>query len=176
MAGRSALLTSGPVTLTVRLATRRDAGAILDIYNHYVTNTVVTFDMVPRVIEDQLAWIDAHSGGHPAVVAEDELGVVVGYGSLSPFRSRPAYSATVEDSVYLHPEHTGEGIGRAILEELLRLAAIHGFHSVVARIAGNNEPSVRLHASCGFEPSGIEREVGRKHRQWIDVVQMQRML
>lgn len=159
----------------MRPVARRDAGAILDIYNHYVQNTVVTFDMVPRVIEDQLLWIEAHSGGHPAVVAEED-GVILGYGSLTPFRSRPAYSGTVEDSVYLHPGHLGRGIGRMILEELLRLADVHGFHSVIARVAGSNDASVALHASCGFEVIGVEREVGRKHRQWIDVMQMQRML
>ena len=68
------------------------------------------------------------------------------------------------------------GIGRALLEELLRLAAAHGFHAVIARITGENEPSIGLHAACGFELVGTEREVGRKFGRWLDVVEMQRML
>ena len=91
-------------------------------------------------------------------------------------RARPAYATTIEDSVYVRRDRRGGGIGRALLEELVRLASDHGFHTVIARISGTNEPSIRLHRSCGFELVGIEREVGRKHRQWLDVVELQRML
>ena len=122
----------------IRLAERRDAAGIRAIYNHYVTDSTALFDMVPRTLDEQVQWIDEHSGGHPAVVA-DRDGAIVGFGSLSPFRSRPAYATTVEDSVYLLPGHQGVGIGRALLEELLRLAAAHGFHAVIARITGENE-------------------------------------
>ena len=100
----------------------------------------------------------------------------MGFGSLSVFRSRPAYATTVEDSVYLLDGHQGRGIGTQLLAELLRLAAAHGFHAVIARIAGENEASIRLHAACGFELVGTEREVGRKFGRWLDVVEMQRML
>ena len=70
----------------------------------------------------------------------------------------------------------GSGVGRALLAELLRLASAHGFHSVIARIAGHNEVSIGLHKAAGFELVGVEREVGRKHRQWLDVVELQRLL
>ena len=131
--------------------------------------------MVPRTLDEQVQWIDEHSGGHPAVVAELD-GQIVGFGSLSAFRPRPAYATTVEDSVYLLADQQGKGIGRQLLEELLRLAAAHGFHSVIARITGENDASIALHAACGFEIVGTEREVGRKFGQWLDVVEMQRML
>ena len=108
-------------------------------------------------------------------VAELE-GAIVGFGSLSTFRSRPAYATTVEDSVYLLDGHLRRGIGRALLDELVRLAALHGFHSVIARITGENDASIALHAACGFELVGTEREVGRKFGQWLDVVEMQLML
>ena len=78
--------------------------------------------------------------------------------------------------MYLLDGHQGRGIGRRLLEELLRLAAAHGFHSVIARITGENDASIALHAACGFEIVGTEREVGRKFGQWLDVVEMQRML
>jgi L-amino acid N-acyltransferase len=161
--------------VSIRLAERRDAAGIRAIYNHYVTDSTALFDMVPRTIDEQVQWIDDHSGGHPAVVAEVD-GEIVGFGSLSVFRSRPAYATTVEDSVYLLDGHQGVGIGTRLLAELLRLAAAHGFHAVIARITGENEASIRLHAACGFELVGTEREVGRKFGRWLDVVEMQRML
>jgi phosphinothricin acetyltransferase len=162
--------------LSLRLVQRRDAEAIRAIYNVEVVESTVTFDMVPRTIDEQVAWIDEHSGGHPAIVAVDDDGTVVGFGSLSPWRNRPAYSGSVEDSVYVHRDHRGRGVGRLLLEELVRLGRDHGFHTVIARIVGGHETSIALHARCGFEQVGIEREVGRKFKQWLDVVLMQRIL
>jgi phosphinothricin acetyltransferase len=158
-----------------RLAQRRDAEAIRAIYNREVASSTVTFDLVPRTLDEQIEWIDQHAGGHPAivVVAADR---VVGFGSLSPWRPRPAYAPTVEDSLYVHHEHRGHGLGRVLLEELVRVGQSHGFHSIIARIVGGHEASIKLHAACGFEPAGIEREVGRKFNRWLDVVLMQRML
>jgi L-amino acid N-acyltransferase len=164
-----------PDGVEIRLAERRDAPGIRAIYNHYVAESTALFDMVPRTLEEQVQWLDEHSGGHPAVVAELD-GVIVGFGSLSRFRSRPAYATTVEDSVYLESGYQGRGIGRQLLDELVHLAARHGFHAVIARITGGNDASIRLHARCGFEVVGTEREVGRKFGQWLDVVEMQRML
>lgn len=162
--------------LTLRLAERRDAEAIRSIYNVEVAESTVTFDMVPRTIDEQVAWIDGHSGGHPAVVAVDTDGTLVGFGSLSPWRERPAYSGSVEDSVYVHRDHRGRGVGRLLLEDLVRRGADHGFHTVLARIVGGHEASIALHEACGFETVGVEREVGRKFKQWLDVVVMQRLL
>ena len=160
----------------VRLATRDDAEAIRTIYNREVTGSTVTFDLVPRSLEDQRAWLEAHAGAHPAVVAVDATGAVTGFGSLSPYRSRPAYSTTVEDSVYVHHDHRGTGVGRAVLAELVRLAEVHGFHAVMARIVGGHEASIALHTGCGFELVGIEREVGRKFGRWLDVALMQKLV
>lgn len=162
--------------LTVRHAERRDAEAIRAIYNREVTEDVNTFDITPRTLEEQVAWIDEHSGSHPAVVAVDAAGTVLGFGALSTFRPRPAYTPTVEDTVYVSPEHQGKGVGKAILAELVRLAEAHGFHSMIARIVGHNEVSIGVHRACGFELVGTEREVGRKFGRWLDVVEMQRLL
>ena len=161
--------------LSVRLAGPDDAEAIRSIYNVEVTASTVTFDLVPRTLADQLAWLAEHQGVHPAVVAELD-GEVVGFGSLAPYRSRPAYATTVEDSVYVRRDRRGLGCGRAILSELIRLATLHGFHTVMARIVGGHEASINLHRACGFEVVGIEREVGRKFGRWLDVVLMQRLL
>ena len=162
--------------VSVRMMTRRDAESVRAIYNAEVLGSTVTFDMVPRTLDEQVAWIDGHAGGHPAVVAVDGDGEVVGFGSLSPWRDRPAYAGSVEDSVYVHRDHRGRGIGHVLLEELVRLGRDHGFHTVIARIVGGHEASIALHAACGFEQVGVEREVGRKFKQWLDVVLMQRIL
>jgi phosphinothricin acetyltransferase len=159
-----------------RLACPHDAEAIRAIYNREVLGSTVTFDMVARTAEEQLAWLDEHSGAHPAVVAVGDLDLVCGFGSLSPYRSRPAYRTTVEDSVYVDTDARGQGVGRGLLDELIRLAAVHGFHAVMARVVGGHQASIALHRACGFELVGVEREVGRKFGRWLDVVLMQRLL
>lgn len=165
------------MAVRVRLATIDDAEATRAIYNREVSGSTVTFDLVPRTVEAQRAWISAHAGAHPAVVAVDEdTGAVAGFGSLSAYRDRPAYSTTVEDSVYVHHDWRGRGVGRLLLAELVRLATVHGFHAVMARIVGGHEASIRLHESCGFALVGVEREVGRKFGRWLDVALMQRLL
>jgi L-amino acid N-acyltransferase YncA len=160
----------------VRLATAADAEAIRAIYNIEVTGSTVTFDLVPRSRMDQLAWLDAHAGAHPAVVAVDDNGQVAGFGSLSPYRQRPAYRTTVEDSVYVHADHRGRGVGRLLLGELVTLAGRHGFHSVMARVVDGHRASIELHRACGFRLVGVEVEVGRKFGRWLDVALMQRLL
>jgi phosphinothricin acetyltransferase len=82
----------------------------------------------------------------------------------------------VEDSVYVHPDFQGRGVGKGLLTELVTLAGHHGFHAVIGRIVGGHEASIGLHRACGFEQVGVEREVGRKFGRWLDVVLMQRLL
>ena len=161
--------------MDIRLATPDDAEPLRAIYNLEVLESTVTFDLVPRSLEDQRAWLVEHGGAHPAVVADDN-GDIVGFGSLSAYRDRPAYSTTVEDSVYVRRDKQGQGIGRLVLEALVELARQHGFHAVIARIVGGHEASIALHRTCGFELVGIEREVGRKVGRWLDVVELQRLL
>ncbi|MFZ6005888.1 MAG: GNAT family N-acetyltransferase [Actinomycetota bacterium] len=161
--------------MDLRLATLDDAEAIRAIYNLEVTTSTVTFDLVPRSLEEQRAWQAARSGAHAVLVADLD-GVVAGFGSLSPWRDRPAYSTTVEDSIYIHRDHQGKGVGKALLEALLETATAHGFHACMARIVGGHAASIALHVSCGFEQVGVEREVGRKFNRWLDVVLMERML
>jgi phosphinothricin acetyltransferase len=176
--------------MRIRLAELADAEAIRAIYNVEVLESTNTFDMVPRTPAEQEAWILQHSGVHPALVATEPPDpgprnpgrsgangeIVLGFGSLSSFHERSGYSATAENSVYVDRAQRGKGVGKALLAELLVLASAHGFHSVIARIAGHNETSIGLHEAAGFELVGVEREVGRKHRQWLDVVELQRLL
>lgn len=165
--------------MRLRLVEPGDAEAIRAIYNHEVANGTNTFDIVTRTVEDQRAWVERHRGAHPAIVAVEDPPApeaVLGFAVVSPFRDRAAYATTVEDSVYVDRAHRGRGVGRFLLDELLRLAGAHGFHAVIARISSENAASLRLHEACGFSVVGVEREVGRKHGRWLDVVELQKML
>jgi L-amino acid N-acyltransferase YncA len=161
--------------VTVRLARLEDAEPTRQIYNTEVTTSTATFDLVPRSLEQQREWLTARSGAHAVLVAEEADGAV-GFASLSPWRNRPAYATSVEDSVYVHRDHRGRGIGKLLLGELLGVATGHGFHAVFARIVGDHEASIRLHEAAGFEIVGTEREVGRKFGRWLDVMVMELLL
>lgn len=166
-------------SVTLRLATVADAEQIRAIYNHEVVHTTATFDLVPRSLPDQQAWLAARSGAFSTVVAtdaDDPTGDVVGFAALSPYKERAAYRTSVEDSVYVRNDRSGQGIGRLLLGELLTVAANSGFHAVFARINASSEASIGLHRACGFELVGIEREVGRKFNRWHDVALMERLL
>ena len=162
--------------MEVRPARLDDAEAIRAIYNTEVSTSTATFDLVPRSLAEQQAWLAARSGAHVAVVVSDDKGEIVGFGSLSPYRDRPAYRTTVEDSVYVRRDHQGAGVGSLVLGELVERASAHGFHAVMARIVGGHEASIALHLRHGFTLVGVEREVGRKFNHWLDVAVMQRLL
>ena len=159
----------------VRRARLEDAEALRAIYNLEVTTSSVTFDLVPRSEAQQRAWLAERSGAHAVVVAE-EGDEVLGFGSLSKYKERPAYATSVEDSVYVDAAARGTGVGKRLLAEWLDMGKAHGFHAVMARIVGGHDASIRLHAGLGFERVGTEREVGRKFGKWLDVVVMQRLL
>jgi len=161
--------------MDIRRATMADAEAMRQIYNLEVTGSTATLDLVPRSAEEQGAWMVAHSGVYPVVVAE-EGGEVVGFASLSPYRPRPGYATAVEDSIYVAADHRGKGIGRALLSEAVEMARTHGFHSIVARVSATQQASVALHQACGFDFVGVEREIGRKFGRWIDVAILQLLL
>jgi L-amino acid N-acyltransferase YncA len=160
----------------IRLADVADAEAIRAIYNLEVMTATSTFDLVPRTLEDQVAWLEARSGAFSAIVAVDADDVLLGFASLSPYKERAAYRTTVEDSVYVERSRNGQGIGRALLGHVVDVARASGFHAVMARIEAGGAASRAVHARCGFELVGIEREVGRKFNRWLDVAVMQLLL
>ncbi len=160
----------------IRLVRPSDAEPIRAIYNVEVLGSTATFDLRPRTPEEQQAWMAEHRGPHPAIVAVDDEEQVLGFGSLSAFRDRPAYATTVENSVYVDAASRGAGVGRALLDELVVLADQHGFHTMIARIGGGNQASIALHLACGFQMVGVEQEVGRKFNRWLDVSVLQRLL
>jgi L-amino acid N-acyltransferase YncA len=159
----------------IRPALLSDAAMIAEIYNREVTSSTATFDLVPRTISDQRHWLEQRSGAFSAIVAIRDS-TVVGFAALSPYKERAAYRTTVEDSVYVHRDHTGHRIGTLLLDHLIGIARESGFHTVMARIEAGGEASLALHRSCGFSLVGIEREVGRKFNRWLDVAVMQLLL
>ena len=148
----------------------------MEIYNHEVLTSTVTFDLVPRTLEEQSHWITDRSGAHVVIVAEEGGGTIAGFGALSAYRERAGYATTVEDSVYLGESYRGQGVGALLLGELVAVATAHGFHAMMAKIVAGHEASIALHRRAGFEIVGREREVGRKFGKWLDVVLMERLL
>jgi len=154
--------------MQIRPAAPRDAAAICAIYNHYVTETSITFEQEPLSVADMQARIEQVQAGYPWLVAE-RGGRVLGYAYATRWRSRAAYDFTVESTVYVEHSACGGGIGRPLYLALLAALREGGFHVVVGCIALPNPGSIALHEKCGFEKAGHFRQVGRKFDQWIDV-------
>ncbi len=150
-----------------------DVPAITSIYKHYVENTAITFDTdVPS--EAAMAEKFAHlvSLGHPLIVAEMD-GQTIGYAYASFYRPRAAYRFTCEDSIYLHPDAKGRGIGKAILTELLEQSRSFGFKQMIAVITADTANSIAIHEKFGFRHVGRYEAVGFKFDRWHDIVHLQ---
>lgn len=156
----------------VRDAVPADGDRIAAIWNHEVLWTDATTDTEPRDARAQRAWLERHTGAYPAVVAVAG-DAVLAYGSLSPYRPKPAFARTVEDSVYVERGRRGAGLGTLILGELVRRARELGHRSMLARITSGNDASLRLHRRHGFSVVGVEHEVAFKLGRWLDVTVMQ---
>lgn len=159
----------------IRLARAADNAEIAAIWNREAIGTIATTDSEPRTPAGQAVWLAAHTEEYPAVVAV-EGEEVVAFGGLSPYRPKPSYRWTVEDSVYVKDGYRGKGLGADILAELITRARARGHHSMVARITCDNEPSLRLHQRREFQRAGYERHAAFKLGRWLDVVTLQLML
>lgn len=163
--------------LVLRQSEPDDIPDIASIYGHAVRHGRASFEIEPPSTEEMAARRRALiEAGFPYVVAELD-GAVAGYAYAGAYRPRPAYGATVEDSVYVAERFQGLGIGRTLLARLIVLSEEAGFRQMIAAIGDSaNAASIRLHQSLGFTQAGLLRSVGWKHGQWLDVVLMQRPL
>jgi phosphinothricin acetyltransferase len=158
------------MVLVIRPVTQMDLPELTDIYNHYVRETTVTFDVQPFTVEQRKAWLDgfAARGRYRCLVAQ-KSGAVIGWASSHPYNERAAYEATVSTSVYLAPGMTGQGIGRQLYAALLGALEKEDVHRAIGRITVPNEASVALHRALGFAPAGLYPQVGRKFGRFWDV-------
>jgi L-amino acid N-acyltransferase YncA len=154
--------------VSVREAREGDLERINDIYTQAVLSTTATFDTTAKTLEERKGWFAHHGAAHPVIVAE-ENGTLYGWASLSQWSDRPAYSRTVENSVYIAEECRGRGIGTQLLRELISHARLLGHHAVIARIAQDNPASMRMHEAAGFFLVGTMKEVGVKFGRVLDV-------
>jgi L-amino acid N-acyltransferase YncA len=162
--------------MEIRNATEADAQAVQAIYAHHVLNGTASYDIEPPPSErlrEKIRWVLGK--GWPFLVAEQD-GAVAGYAYATQFRDREAYRFTAENSIYVHPDRMGRGVGKALLQALLDRCGQAGFRTVVAVIGGAEPASVRLHAACGFREAGRLRAVGWKKAQWLDSLYMQKDL
>lgn len=161
----------------LRPCTPADVPAVQAIYAQAVREGTASFELDPPDLAEMLR---RHAGligaGHPYLVA-DLGGRVAGYAYAGPYRARPAYRASVENSVYVAPAAQGRGLGRRLLAALIDEAALRGFRQMIAVIGDSgNAASIGLHAALGFRHAGVLRAVGWKHGRWLDTVLMQRAL
>ena len=163
--------------MIVRPSVAGDAEALAAIYGHAVLHGFGTFETVPpdaAAMNARRETIQAY--GLPHLVAED-AGAVLGFAYAGPFRPRPGYRFTAEDSVYVAPEAQGRGVGRALLAPVLAACEAYGLRQVVAVIGDSgNSASIGLHRALGFEHKGVGRSFGFKHGRWVDIVWMQKAL
>lgn len=157
-------------SIVIRRLEPRDLPDLLEIYNHYVRETPITFDIEPRSLAQRRTWLEsfARQGRYQCFVALQK-DKPVGWASSLPYNERAAYETTVASSIYLAPDVTGRGLGRRLYAALFDAIADQDIHRVFGGITLPNEASVRLHRSFGFEPVGVYREIGRKFGRYWDV-------
>jgi len=152
----------------IRAATSADAAAVATIYNWYIANTVITFEVEPVAAAEMAQRIEAALVAHEWLVLA-RGGELLGYAYAGRFHARAAYRHTAESTIYLRHGLEGQGFGTTLYSELLRRSFARGYRQLIGGIALPNEASVRLHEKLGFAKAGHLTRVGRKFERWIDV-------
>jgi len=162
---------------TIRPSKAADVAAIAEIYGYHVLNGLASFELLaPSADEIAKRRADVIGKNFPYLVAEAD-GKVLGYAYASLYRARPAYRHTLEDSVYVHKDFGGRGVGKLLLEALIEACEKAGCRQLIAVIGDSaNQGSIRLHGACGFAHVGVMKAVGFKFGRWVDSVYMQRAI
>jgi phosphinothricin acetyltransferase len=161
--------------MNILRATLHDAQQIAGIYNYYIDNSVITFETEPVSAAEMEKRIQSKLERFEWLVLKDNE-EITGYAYYGTFRDRAAYDATVESTIYLHPQHMGKGYGKLLYGELVQSAKNKGFKEIIGGIALPNDGSIKLHESLGFEKAGHFKNVGLKFDKWIDVAFWQKSL
>lgn len=160
--------------MPIRAATERDAETIAEIYNDAVLNTTAIWNESKVDFLNRIKWMrDRREAGFPVIVFVDGNDSVLGYASYGDWRPWDGYCHTVEHSVYVHKSARGQGAGKALMENLIRLATDQGKHVMVAGIESENVASISLHKKLGFTEAGRLSEVGNKFGHWLDLTFLQ---
>ena len=160
----------------IRLATPSDAEAICRIYNQGIEDRVATLETEVRTPDERRAWMAGKGQRHPVIVAENERGEVVGWGSLNAFNARDAYRHVADFSVYAERGYRGKGVGRALLSRLIELGRQYGFHKLVLSAFPTNTGGMALYDKLGFRTVGIYKEQGQLDGRWVDTIVMEKLL
>ena len=155
--------------LVIRPITKGDIAPCLDIYNYEVVNGVATLDLEPRTLPEWQEWYAVHQTSEHCIFVGLMDDFVVGYASLSPYRTKDAFKSTVELSIYIHQDYRGRRIATQLMAHILEIAKNDPLlHNVVSVITAGNEGSTKLHARFGFTYCGLTPQVGFKHGKYQD--------
>ena len=155
--------------LVIRPITKNDVADCLDIYNYEVVNGVATLDLEQRTLPEWQAWFEAHQTQEHCIIVGIMDDVVMGYASLSPYRTKDAFKSTVELSIYIHEDYRGKGVASKLMAHILDHARVTDtLHTVVSVITAGNAASTALHERFGFTYCGLTPQVGFKHGKYQD--------
>jgi L-amino acid N-acyltransferase YncA len=152
----------------IRFAQEDDLKGILDIYNDAILNTTAVYDYKPHTLESRREWFEQKRRSNLPVLVYDD-GEIAGFATYGPFRAWPAYKYTIEHSVYVHRLKRNRGIGKALLQELIRLANENEYATIIGAVDSQNTASIRLHEALGFTLCGTIRKAGFKFGRWLDL-------
>jgi phosphinothricin acetyltransferase len=143
---------------------------ILDIFNEAILNSTALYDYSPRPIESMVNWFNIKkTKNFPVIGLIDDQGRLLGFGSYGTFRAWPAYKYSIEHSLYIQKDHRGQGLGKILLSELIKIAQDQNYHCLIGGIDSSNESSVKLHKQAGFEFCGRIKQAGFKFSKWLDL-------
>jgi L-amino acid N-acyltransferase YncA len=162
-----------PPPIDIRFATEDDLPGIFEIYDEQVLHGTATFETVPKTQSERVEWYRNHPPHRSPLVVATVNGMVIGWAGLSPWSPRAAYARSAENSVYVHKDWRGRGLGEALMADLMERARAAGVKVLIARLVEGNAASVRLHESLGFTTIGVMRRVGEKFGRILDVRLMQ---
>ncbi|EIC84376.1 GNAT family N-acetyltransferase [Serratia sp. M24T3] len=156
---------------------QRHAHAILEIFNEAIVNSTALYDYHERSIASMAPWFAAkRNGNFPVIGLEDDDGKLLGFASYGTFRAWPAYKYSVEHSIYIHPQHRGQGLGKILLDAVIVEARQRQVHTLIGEIDATNAASIALHTKAGFAEAGIIKQAAYKFDRWLDLAFYQLVL